>query len=99
MMTVRNRLPLCDEGQTVFAVLLVFGEWRKLSERLCRASRGRLEKYRRDGAFHGALAEAVRTVLWVFRTEQRHEELSSYRFERSDCPWTDRSPGEGAARL
>lgn len=41
------------------------------------------------GHFTERWREAVRTVLRVFRTEQHHEELSPYRFERSDCPWTD----------
>ncbi|MFJ3407827.1 glycoside hydrolase family 125 protein [Promicromonospora sp. NPDC090134] len=35
------------------------------------------------------LGQVGRTVIELWRTEQRHEEASSYTFERTDCPPTD----------
>lgn len=39
--------------------------------------------------------EAMKLVLSQFLKEQRHEELSDYFFERTDCPPSDTLPNEG----
>ena len=54
-----------------FFVRLVYAYWRTTRD---------------DGLFDAELVAALRTVSDLFATEQRHEELSSYRFSRSNCP-------------
>lgn len=43
--------------------------------------------------------EAVRTILKVFRTEQDHENKSSYSFERANCTFTDTLSRDGKGAL
>lgn len=42
---------------------------------------------------------AAEVMISVFRTEQNHEEKSEYRFERSDCVFTDTLSREGKGAL
>jgi len=52
-----------------------------------------------DAHLHGAFREAVPAVLKLWRTEQRHEEASPYRFERTDCPPSDTLTRDGKGSL
>ncbi|CAH0122323.1 glycoside hydrolase family 125 protein [Paenibacillus sp. MSJ-34] len=49
----------------------------------------------RAAHFDETFKEAMKTILRVWRTEQRHETESGYTFERSDCPVTDTLQREG----
>lgn len=51
------------------------------------------------GQFDGKFAETVRTILEVFRIEQRHEERSGYRFIRRNTYFTDTLSREGKGAL
>lgn len=53
----------------------------------------------RTDHFNETFAVGARTILNVMRTEQRHEELSSYRFEREDCYFTDTLSRDGRGAL
>ena len=49
--------------------------------------------------FDAGWIEAVRTILRTFRTEQDHEHRSPYRFQRTNCPFTDTLSREGKGAL
>lgn len=49
----------------------------------------------RTEQFNSTFQEAARTILTLWKREQRHEEASSYRFERTDCPPSDTLVREG----
>jgi len=49
----------------------------------------------RTAQFGGSFTEVARRILQVWRTEQRHDTDSPYRFRRFDCPPTDTLPREG----
>ena len=49
--------------------------------------------------FNDTFRKAVRRILDVWRTEQRHEEASGYRFQRFGCPPSDTLPREGKGAL
>lgn len=53
----------------------------------------------RTGQFQGDFCAGVRKILEVFRTEQYHEERSSYRFERKNTIYTDTLYREGKGAL
>jgi hypothetical protein len=43
----------------------------------------------KDSIFDERFAQAAKTVVSVFRTEQKHETQSTYYFERANCVFTD----------
>jgi meiotically up-regulated gene 157 (Mug157) protein len=45
--------------------------------------------------FSAEWKNAAELIMQTFRTEQQHETLSKYRFERTGCPPTDTLSGEG----
>ncbi|MCI3921108.1 glycoside hydrolase family 125 protein [Paenibacillus sp. TRM 82003] len=49
----------------------------------------------RTDQFNDTFRKAVETIISVWRTEQRHEERSAYRFQRENCPPTDTLPRDG----
>jgi uncharacterized protein len=49
----------------------------------------------RTDVFEAPYAETVRRILALWRTEQRHQEESPYRFQRRDCPPGDTLSHEG----
>ncbi|MCY9670470.1 glycoside hydrolase family 125 protein [Paenibacillus alginolyticus] len=49
----------------------------------------------RTSVFNYDFQCAVRAILRLIRTEQRHQEASSYRFQRFNCPSTDTLPNQG----
>jgi meiotically up-regulated gene 157 (Mug157) protein len=49
----------------------------------------------RTAVFNYDFECAVRAILRLIRTEQRHEEASTYRFQRFHCPDTDTLPNQG----
>lgn len=53
------------------------------------------QKTGRTDHFDDEFRQACRTILEVWRTEQNHDEHSTYRFERFDCPASDTLPHDG----
>lgn len=49
----------------------------------------------RTAPFDESFRTAVRRIIRLWRTEQRHVEASPYRFQRNDCPPTDTLRNEG----